>query len=101
MTRLRLLHRFGINTADFIICSQCESYMGAIMPAPPEAAGGDDDMGAGGAGGGLSVLNVGHLLDRSIAVPEPPAVSFDGEGLPQRLARWSSGWTPTSVTATK
>ncbi|MCH9674746.1 MAG: hypothetical protein K0U93_25120, partial [Gammaproteobacteria bacterium] len=71
-------HRFATNTADFLICANCQCYLGAITPATS---------------GAHAVVNVDHLVD-DVVLPHASPLSFDGESLDERLARRGAGWTP-------
>jgi hypothetical protein len=70
--------RFGTKTADFITCSNCAAYLGAVMNS--EA-------------GMFAVLNA-DLIGERLNLPVAPCVSFDGEDLDARLDRRNAGWTP-------
>jgi hypothetical protein len=74
-------YRFGLKTADFLICADCGVYIGAYLPA--------DD-------GGWMTVNV-----NSFRVPPPldfPIVphDFDAEDLAARIARRKAKWTPVA-----
>jgi len=71
-------YRFGTQTADFLTCSNCGSYMGAVMSTE---------------NGTFAVLNVEHMVE-NLALPTPAEVSFEGETVEARLARRNAGWTP-------
>ncbi len=72
-------YRFGLKTADFLICSHCGAYVGAHLPDP---------------GGGWMTVNVNTFV-------EPPPLdfplqphSFEAEDTVARLARRKERWTP-------
>lgn len=71
-------YRFGLKTADFILCARCGVYLGALM----------DDS--------LATINVNVFDDRDRFRPPEP-VSYDGEDAATRIARRRSRWTPASL----
>jgi hypothetical protein len=74
-------YRFGLKTADFLVCADCGAYIGALM----------EDQ-------GLRWMTVNVNAFR----PPPPAefpivpVDFDAEDVPARLARRKTKWTPVT-----
>jgi hypothetical protein len=75
-------YRFGLRTADFLVCGRCGAYVAAVIET----------------GQGLrSTLNVNVLDDRDAFDPNPPAVNYDKEGYDERLARRAERWTPTTI----
>ena len=75
-------YRFGLRTADFMICARCGVYVGAVMHHD---------------GAGFAVLNVHALDDRARFTQPPQPMDYDGEDLPTRLARRRARWTPAVV----
>lgn len=79
-----LRYRFGLRTADFLICGRCGVYIGALM----------ED-------GGKSWFTVNANAFR----PPPPddfpiaPVDYDAEDLPARIARRKQKWTPVTAFA--
>lgn len=72
-------YRFGLKTADFLICGNCGAYVGAYVPD---------------AGGGWVTVNVNTFL-------EPPPLDFPlaphdfgSENAADRIARRQARWTP-------
>ena len=81
--RARLqVYRFGLRTADYLVCRDCGVYVAAI-------AGQGDDARA--------IVIVNALDDRERFSREPIAIRFDAETREQRLARRSSAWMPVDV----
>lgn len=78
-------YRFGLKTADYLLCATCGSYIGAVQ----------EEL-----GGLISVINVGGLdiAEFSGAVPDP--VRYDGESAADRMARRRTYWMPASVAFT-
>ncbi|MBL6751538.1 MAG: hypothetical protein ISP90_13505 [Nevskia sp.] len=72
-------YRFGMRSADFLVCRQCGVYVGVCS---------DTDQGQ------FAVVNVRALRPRPAGLPEAVAVTFSGESLDQRLARRKLLWTP-------
>lgn len=76
-----LRYRFGLKTADFLICSRCGSYLGATF----------ED-----AGRTWTVLNA-NTLDGVAALTQPPTpVDYSGEDETARRARRRARWTPVA-----
>ena len=77
-------YRFGLGTADFLICARCGVYIGALM----------ED-------GGKSWFTVNANAFRPPPrddFPVAPA-DYDGEDAPARIARRKAKWTPVSAFA--
>lgn len=77
---LLLRYRFGLRTADFLVCRRCGVYLGAVMAAGDRA---------------VATINVNtfdppHPFERA-GVP----MDYGGESEPERRARRATGWTPT------
>lgn len=72
-------YRFGLETADFLLCRDCGVYIGASIETPD---------------GGFGIINVRALTD-SISLPSSvePA-SYDSEDVAARIARRKVRWTP-------
>jgi hypothetical protein len=72
-------YRFGLRTADFLVCSQCGVYIGALLDEPD---------------GRWMTANVNTFR------PPPPdtfpiaAADYDAEDVSARIARRRSRWTP-------
>ena len=71
-------HRHGTKTADFLVCTVCDSYMGAVMLTDK---------------GTFAVLNIEHLVD-DLLLPETGSLAWESEDLESRLARRHKTWTP-------
>jgi hypothetical protein len=72
-------YRFGLRTADFLVCGDCGVYTAAVA---------DTDNGL------RATVNVNALRDRDKFDERPPRVSYDDETAGQRLARRAVRWTP-------
>ena len=76
------VYRFGLRTADYLLCRECGVYVAAIC-------GDDDDARA--------IVIVNALDDRERFSREPIPVRYDAESREQRLARRRSVWMPVEV----
>ncbi len=72
-------YRFGLRTADFLICGQCGLYIGAAITRPR---------------GRFGVVNVNVMRPAPAGIPQPVPVSYEGENEAQRTARREARWTP-------
>ena len=73
-------YRFGLRTADFLVCRKCGVYLAAMVVTPR---------------GRFATLNI-NALDESLRVPEAASVSYEAESAEQRLHRREQSWTPVS-----
>lgn len=79
-------YRFGLATADYLVCGVCGVYVAAVLVDGDRA---------------WSTLNVRVLelpAGASFAALATP-VSYDGEEIAARIARRKAVWTPTVVIA--
>jgi hypothetical protein len=72
-------YRFGLKTADFLICARCGVYVAAIFLE-------DDD--------GWAIVNANALHEREVFTAPIDAISYDGETPGSRGARRKTRWTP-------
>jgi len=77
---LLAVYRFGLQTADFLICRRCGVYVAAMLKTQ---------------GGRFATINV-NVLDTRPAVPEAVPVSYAGESAAERARRRAERWTPVS-----
>jgi hypothetical protein len=74
-------YRFGLKTADFLLCRQCGVYVGALIESGGTAFG---------------IVNI-HALKNAPAKLAPTApISYDDEDTGGRFARREHRWTPVS-----
>lgn len=73
-------YRFGLRSADFLICHACGVYLASVLTAPP---------------GQFATLNV-NTIRMSLEVPDAVPMSYEGESLEQRQARREQRWTPVT-----
>jgi hypothetical protein len=71
-------YRFGLRTADFLLCGRCGVYLGAVLVTDSARVG---------------VLNLNALREPLVTATSQP-VSYEGEDSSQRAARRLSRWTP-------
>ncbi len=74
-------YRFGLKTADFLVCRDCGVYMGAVL----------DEAGA-----RYAIVNLNVLDDRDAFTQEPVPVSYDSEDVAGRRARRTEKWSPAT-----
>ena len=76
-----LLHRyrFGMKTADFLICKRCGIYVGAVIGAGDKA---------------YATVNINTFDDSEGITQEPISVTYEGETAEQRRVRRAANWTP-------
>ena len=77
-------YRFGLGITDYLVCSKCGAYVGAVM---------EDD------GGLIATLNVNALDIRDSFDPAPPLHVYDGEDEQRRRSRRRKFWMPATVIA--
>jgi len=74
-------YRFGLETADFLVCGKCGVYIGAMMESPD---------------GAYATLNL-NALETPVGVQwDPTPISYDDEGSDDRVARRAVRWTPVA-----
>jgi hypothetical protein len=74
-------YRFGLGTADFLVCGRCGVYVAAVMV----------DGGA-----CWATVNV-NTLDEPPPLRAAVPMSFEGESAAARIARRKATWTPAVV----
>jgi hypothetical protein len=72
-------YRFGLRTADFLICRCCGVYVGAVFASAERRFG---------------VFNIRVLRPMPEGLPAAVPVSYEGETAPERAARRAVRWTP-------
>ena len=77
-------YRFGLGITDYLLCSKCGAYVGAVM---------EDE------GRLIATLNVNTLDIRDTFDPAPPLHVYDGEDEERRRARRRKFWMPATVSA--
>ena len=74
------VYRFGLQTADFLICRRCGVYLAAMLTTPA---------------GRFATINI-NALDTRLVVPEAVSVSYAGESAADRERRRAERWTPVA-----
>lgn len=74
-------YRWGLATADFLVCRRCGVYCAAVLSEGGEA---------------WATINTLIFDDRAPFLREAATVSYDAESAPQRIARRKQSWTPAS-----
>ncbi len=72
-------YRFGLKTADFLICKRCGVYLAAVMTEGGKA---------------YATVNINTLDFLERFRKKPVTVSYDGENEVERIARRKANWTP-------
>jgi hypothetical protein len=72
-------YRFGLKTADFLLCSSCGVYMGAQIETPQ---------------GGFGTVNVLALGTLAQGLPAAVPADYSSEGPGERSRRRAERWTP-------
>lgn len=75
-------YRFGLGTADFIVCNYCGAYLGAYF---------DDD------GTGYATLNINIFDDRLLFSQPAASADYGAEDAEGRKARRRARWTPATL----
>jgi hypothetical protein len=77
-------YRFGLGITDYLLCSKCGTYVGAIM---------EDE------GQSIGIVNVNMLDIRDTFDPAPPLHVYDGENTEKRRARRRKFWMKATLIA--
>ena len=77
-------YRFGLGITDFLLCSKCGTYVGAVMKDQGRL---------------IATLNVNSLDIRDSFDPAPPLHVYDGESDEGRRARRRKFWMKATVIA--
>jgi hypothetical protein len=75
-------YRFGLGTAEFLVCRRCGVYVGAVMAE---------------AGSAYTTLNLNALARPEVFGTAAVPVSYDEESAAGRQARRRARWTPAAV----
>lgn len=71
-------YQFGLKTADFLLCSRCGGYLGALIETPS---------------GRFGIVNTLLLRPRPSELQLAAPASYDGEDARGRIARRESRWS--------
>jgi hypothetical protein len=75
-------YRFGLGTAEFLVCRTCGVYVGAVMTE---------------AGSACATVNINALQTPEVFPGAAVPVSYDRESASARRARRRARWTPATV----
>lgn len=75
-------YRFSLRTADFLLCSNCGVYIGAVI---------ETDAGR------YGIINTHALSARPPQIAAVAPVSYDGEDTGGRISRRQDRWTPVTA----
>ena len=75
-------YRFGLKTADFLLCRDCGVYIGAVI-----------ETGA----GRFGIINTHALDEQPVGLSKPGPIVYDGEATQDRVARRERVWTPVTT----
>ncbi len=75
-------YRFGLKTADFLLCRECGVYIGAIIETGGKAYG---------------IVNIHALKKRPPKLAATAPISYEAEDSGGRVARRAARWTPVSA----
>lgn len=71
-------YRFGLKTADFLLCRRCGAYIGAVIETPR---------------GRFGIVNAHALSDPAPALAAAEPVTYDGEDTAGRVERRENRWS--------
>jgi hypothetical protein len=76
-------YRFGLRTADFLVCRNCGVYVGACISTGT---------------GSFAIINLRALRDVPVDLADPQPMSYEAESMGDRMARREARWTPVTGT---
>jgi len=74
-------YRFGLRTADFLLCRECGVYIGAIIAS---------------SGSTFGIINVHALQQSPAGLAATAPIVYDAEDVGGRVARREKRWTPVT-----
>lgn len=75
-------YRFGLRTADFLLCRKCGVYIGALIETER---------------GQFGIINTHALLNTPNSLAATAPVSYDTEDVAGRVSRREKRWTPAEL----
>lgn len=75
-------YRFGLKTADFLLCRACGVYIGAVI---------ETDSGR------FGIINIHALDEEPDNLAAPGAIRYDAEDTDGRVTRRERVWTPVTT----
>lgn len=76
-------YRFGLKTADFLLCRECGVYIGAVI---------ETDNGTWG------IINTHTLVETPEDIAAVAPIDYDNENTGDRVTRREDRWTPATTT---
>jgi hypothetical protein len=76
-------YRFGLRTADFLVCRNCGVYVGATIST---------------GSGSFAIINLRALRDAPVDLAEAQPMSYETESVGDRMTRREARWTPVTGT---
>ena len=74
-------YRFGLSTADFLVCTRCGVYVAAVLTTRQ---------------GVFATLNVNTIRELQSALQRAEPAVYEGETPLERIARRERAWTPVT-----
>lgn len=74
-------YRFGLGTADFLLCRNCGIYIGAAIES---------------SNGRFGIVNTHALTEIPAKLATPTPIVYDNENTEGRISRRGERWTPVS-----
>jgi hypothetical protein len=81
-TKLLNRYRFGLRTADFLLCRECGVYVGALIETE---------------NGQFGIINTHALLQSSESLAATEPMTYDAEDVAGRVSRREERWTPAEL----
>jgi hypothetical protein len=75
-------YRFGLGTAQFLVCRTCGVYVGAVIAE---------------AGSAFAIVNINALETPEVFADTAVPVSYERESAAERRARRRARWTPATL----
>lgn len=72
-------YRFGLRSADFLLCAECGTYLAALIEDGGKV---------------YATLNANCFEQAELLTQDAPVVIYESETLEQRMARRAERWTP-------
>lgn len=75
-------YRFGLRTADFLLCRQCGVYIGAVILIGERH---------------YAIVNTHALATQPDDIAQTAPIEYDGEDIDGRVSRREERWTPCTL----
>lgn len=77
-------YRFGLKTADFLLCRRCGVYIGAVIDS---------------ASGRFGIINTHTVVDGTDGFADAAPADYDSEDVDARVGRREERWTPVDASS--